>query len=130
MKWIVVHCSASPHGRGDDAETIHRWHRERGFDGIGYHWVILESGRVQPGRPPFWKGAHVRGYNKDSLGICLIGRGEDEFTHAQMKALTALLTDLHADYPEAAIVGHRDLNPDKECPGFDVRDLVDDMLGA
>jgi len=119
MKYLVVHCSDSPQGRGDTAETIHRWHRERGWDGIGYHYVILESGKVENGRPHYWEGAHVRGHNADSLGICLIG--VDSFSKAQLKALRALLEDLEGQYPEAEIVGHRELDPHKTCPNFDVQ---------
>jgi len=125
---IVIHCSDSPHGRGDDAATVHRWHVERGFDGVGYHHVITESGEVQAGRPHYWAGAHVRGHNAHSLGICLIGRGKEDFNHAQLKALVALLKGLNAQYPEAVVLGHRDLDSTKTCPGFDVRDLVEDML--
>lgn len=123
---IVVHCSDSPHGRGDNAETIHGWHKERDFDGIGYHYVIIESGEVQAGRPHYWTGAHVRGHNTGSLGICLIGM--DTFTHGQMKALRELLRALHAQYPDAIICGHRDLDDSKLCPNFEVRDIADEIL--
>jgi len=124
---IVIHCSDSPHGRGDDAATIHRWHQEKGWAGCGYHYVICETGEVQRGRPHYWTGAHVRGHNEGSLGICLIG--VDYFTPAQVKSLLALLRDLHEQYPSAVIVGHRDLDSSKTCPNFDVRDMVEEMLG-
>jgi N-acetyl-anhydromuramyl-L-alanine amidase AmpD len=128
VKYIVVHCSDSPQGRGDTAETIHSWHKEKGWDGVGYHYVILEDGTVENGRPEYWPGSHVRGHNSHSLGICLIGR--DRFTTEQMDALRGLLRRLHAKYPEAVIVGHRDLDPSKTCPNFDVRDIVDEVLAA
>ena len=120
MKYIVVHCSDSPQGRGDNAAVIHRWHQERGFDGIGYHAVILESGKIEPGRPEYWKGAHVGGHNKDTLGICLIGLGGDA-TEAQLVALEQLVKGWVHKYPDAEVVGHRDLDPRKTCPGFDVK---------
>lgn len=126
VREIFVHCSDSPYG---SAHVIDGWHRARGWDGIGYHYVIIETGEVQAGRPHYWAGAHVRGHNECSLGICLIGRGEEDFNHAQFKALVALLRSLHEQYPEAVILGHRDLDATKTCPGFDVRDLVDEMLG-
>ena len=83
---------------------------------------------MQAGRPHYWAGAHVRGYNNDSLGICLIGR--DTFTPEQMDALRGTLMRLHAIYPEAAIVGHRDLDSRKTCPNFEVRDIADEVLAA
>ena len=125
---IVIHCSDSPQGRGDDAATIHRWHQERGWSGCGYHYVIIESGEVQNGRPHYWTGSHVRGHNKGSLGICLIGR--DTFTKSQMDALKGLLMSLHVMYPDAVFYGHRDLDPGKTCPNFDVRDVVDEALSV
>lgn len=115
---IVIHCSASPHGRGDDAATIHQWHKARGWSGIGYHYVILEDGTRQAGRPEYWDGAHVRGHNSNSIGICLIGI--DYFTDEQYSELAALLRELHGRYKGAWIVGHYELDSGKECPGFDV----------
>ena len=85
----VIHCSDSPQGRGDNAQTIHRWHKERGFDGIGYHYVILEDGTVENGRPEFWSGAHAKGHN-DAIGICFIG--DEDFTEAQFQSLAKLQT--------------------------------------
>ena len=117
---IIVHCSASPQGRGDNAETIHRWHKERGFDGIGYTEVILEDGMLQHGRPWYWDGAHCRGHNKGSIGICLIGAGGDATEH-QLQKLRSRITYWVREYPEVAIMGHSDLDPKKPyCPGFDV----------
>jgi N-acetylmuramoyl-L-alanine amidase len=123
---IILHCSDSPHGRGDDARTIHAWHQAKGWDGIGYHYVILESGEVQRGRPHYWTGAHVRGENLNSLGICLMG--EKQFTHAQFSALKGLLRSLIDQYPGAVIYGHSDFDSNKTCPNFNVRDLVDEIL--
>ena len=116
---IVVHCSDSPHGRGDNAETIHKWHKRRGWDGIGYHWVILEDGTVQAGRPEYWKGAHCKGHNVDSIAICLVG--VDDFTLDQLAALRLLIgevMDRHNGIDD--IVGHCDLDSKKTCPNFDV----------
>lgn len=115
---IVVHCSDSPQGRGDDATSIHRWHKERGWSGIGYHYVITEDGVRQAGRPHYWEGAHVRGHNDGSLGVCLIGR--KKFTKVQKAELYSLLVELCKQYPRAIVYGHRDLDPNKDCPGFNV----------
>ena len=119
---IVIHCSASPQGRGDDAEVIHRWHRERGWSGIGYHWVILEDGTRQAGRPEYWQGSHVRGRNADTVGVCLIG--EATFQDAQMAALGDTVRELLTRYPDATVYGHCDLDPAKTCPNFNVGEFI------
>ena len=115
---IVVHCSDSPH-RGDTAETVHKWHLERGWAGIGYHYVIREDGTVERGRPDYWVGSHVAGHNANSLGICLLGK--DEFTDAQYASLKELVKSLFIKYPGAALKGHRDLDSKKTCPNFSVQ---------
>ena len=119
VDYLVVHCSDTPNGRETQAQDIHRWHLEKGWDGIGYHAVITLKGEVQWGRPRYWQGAHASPFNSASLGICLIGR--DVFTQAQMRALEALLLALKLDHPKANVVGHRDLNHAKTCPNFDVK---------
>ena len=123
IRYITIHCSASPQGRGDNAETFHKWHLERGWSGIGYHYVILENGTVERGRPHYWTGSHVGGHNTGNLGICFVG--EDSFTDAQYGALTALLRELVNKYPNAKILGHRDW-PDvhKTCPNFEVSEYL------
>ena len=114
---IVVHCSASPH-RGDTAADVHRWHKERGWEGIGYHYTIDEHGVVERGRPHYWTGAHVKGHNVGSLGIMLFG--VFHFTEKQYIALRELLDTLFKEYPEAKLYGHRDLDKYKDCPNFAV----------
>lgn len=128
IKYLVVHCSDSPQGRGDNAATIHQWHQQKGWSGIGYNAVILEDGTWEPGRPDYWQGAHVRdfdgdgeGDNSDSLGVCLIGEGGDA-TEAQLATLHGLLLVWLNKYPEAEVVGHSNLDERKpNCPGFDVK---------
>jgi len=118
INFLVVHCSDSPQGRGDNSETIHRWHKDgNGWDGIGYHAVILEDGMIEQGRPIYWPGAHVRGHNHESLGVCLIGI--KDFTGSQFAALRLLLDQWCKTYPTAKVVGHKDLDPGKFCPNFD-----------
>lgn len=122
IEHLVIHCSDSPQGRGDNAATIHRWHTEKGWDGIGYHYVILESGEVEAGRPEYWPGAHARGHNKSSIGICLIGKGV--YTIKQFKALDLLLLRLKERHPDAKVVGHDELDSYKDCPCFDVQEWL------
>ena len=127
MNKIVIHCSDSPHGRGDDAETIHRWHLERGWGGIGYHFVITESGEIQNGRPLYWQGAHVSGHNRGTIGICLIGR--ESFTDAQFASLSNLTKGLMATYKleKKDVVGHGELDKGKTCPNFSVRKFMEGL---
>ena len=120
---IVIHCADTPNGRADTAEDIHRWHLDRGWSGIGYHYVIGIDGTVQNGRPEYWQGAHVAGHNANSIGVCLIGR--DLFTNEQTAALQDLLAVLRDDYPEASIRGHYELDPGKTCPNIDVPAWLD-----
>lgn len=147
---LIIHCSASPNGRslfhGDlgDADfktpvaTIDDWHRARGFarkssdralqnqslTSIGYHYVIYLDGTVATGRGVNEVGAHCRGWNSQSLGICLVGT--DAFTEKQWDSLKYLVGKIEEEAtkkPAGAlwIRGHRDM-PDvhKECPGFSV----------
>lgn len=118
IKYLTVHCSDSPNNREVAAAEIHRWHQEKKFDGIGYHAVIRRDGTIEKGRPLYWHGAHVRRYNRVSLGVCLIGK--DEFTDEQLRSLELLLQEWLDLYPSAKVVGHRDLDPKKTCPNFDV----------
>jgi len=119
IKGIIIHCSDSPQGRGDTAEDIHRWHKERGFDGVGYHHIIDENGKIENGRPHYWSGAHASGYNSTHLGICLIG--VDQFTLEQYDSLKVLVGNLMIDYnlKKEDVLGHYQVSS-KSCPNFDV----------
>ena len=122
---IIVHCSAVRPDQQSSAAQIDTWHRNRGFHlGIGYHYVIRRNGEIEAGRPEFIVGAHCKNHNAHSLGVCYEGgldiRGQpaDTRTAEQKTAMRQLLEDLHQRYPRALIVGHRDLNPGKKCPGY------------
>ncbi len=116
---IIIHCSATPNGKPFTAADIDAWHRKRGFRCIGYHYVILLDGAVQTGRSETETGAHASGHNAYSIGVCLIGT--DLFTPEQWEALNKLVIMLKKKYPEAVVMGHRDLpKVAKLCPGFDV----------
>lgn len=120
IKYLVVHCSDSPQGRGDNAQTIHRWHVERGFDCIGYHKVILEDGTIEDGRPEYIRGAHVKNYNWCSLGVCLIG--DSSFKYEQISSMNDTLWRWMDLYPNAKPVSHSDLDASKTCPNFELGD--------
>ena len=123
---IIIHCSAVRPDQQSSAAQIDSWHKDRGFKGIGYHYVIRRNGEIEPGRPEWMIGAHchVKGqnHNKYSIGVCYEGgldiRGQpaDTRTAEQKAAMRQLLEDLHRRYPRAVIVGHHDLNPHKDCP--------------
>lgn len=122
---IIIHCSATPEGKDFDWTDIDRWHKQRGWSGIGYHYVIKLNGNIQSGRALEKIGAHAKGYNRKSIGVCYIGgvdnklRPKDTRTPEQKKALIDLLNFLKLEHPEAEILGHRDLpNVTKACPSF------------
>lgn len=120
IKFLVIHCSDTSDYINLSAKDIHKMHLGFGWDGIGYHKVILRSGEIQNGRPEFWIGAHVQGNNDFSLGVCLIGR--NNFTSEQFSSLQNILSDWKFKYPKAKILGHCDFeNTNKTCPNFDVK---------
>lgn len=121
---IIVHCTATPEGREVSVKEIDRWHRERGFKCIGYHYVIGLDGKVSEGRPIEEIGAHCTGQNSHSVGVCYVG-GIDRFglpadtrTLQQCVAMRELLASLKERFPKAMIYGHRDFAR-KACPCFD-----------
>ena len=119
VRYLVVHCSDTPNGSDLDATCIHELHLSFGWDGIGYHRLIKRNGEIQMGRPDYWVGAHVYGFNKMSLGVCLIGR--DDFTEKQFSSLKIILRMWKKNCPNARILGHCDLtNTEKTCPNFQV----------
>ena len=119
IRYLVVHCADTSDEQQLDARDIHRMHLGFGWHGVGYHRIICRDGSVQNGRPDFWIGAHVKGFNEVSLGVCLIGR--NNFTNAQFNSLENLLREWKNDYPAAVICGHCDFDyTDKTCPNFDV----------
>ena len=116
---LVVHCSDTENGQNLSAIDIHKMHLGFGWDGIGYHKIIQRSGKVENGRPEYWIGAHVKGKNKISLGVCLIGK--NKFTKKQFKSLERVLRKWKMEYPNAKILGHKDTgDTNKTCPNFDV----------
>jgi N-acetylmuramoyl-L-alanine amidase len=129
VKLIVIHSSATPPHLDVGRDEIREWHMERGFVDVGYHWIIRRNATIEAGRPPWANGAHCRGVNQWSLGICLVGGTDSDgnpdpnFTEDQLHALRSLLIGLSLAYPTAVILGHRDVEgAHTECPSFNVRD--------
>lgn len=121
---IIIHCSATIEGKHFTAGDINRWHRQRGFTSIGYHYVILLNGEIQQGRDLQQIGAHCKGHNRQSIGICYIGGldnkgiAKDTRTPKQKDSLYRLLQSLKRQFPDAHIVGHNNF-ANKDCPCFD-----------
>lgn len=145
VRFIVIHCSATPASMDVGVKEIDRWHREKGWWTCGYHYVIRRDGTIEESRrfnedgDPII-GAHALGFNSESIGICLVGgvrrkdnkdeQGwegaipEHNFTPAQAKALRKLLSNLEENYPKALIIGHNDLPwVTKKCPVFCVKEF-------
>ena len=126
---IIVHCSATKPSMNIGASEIDSWHKERGFNCIGYHYVITREGKLEKGRHIGRSGAHCKGHNYNSIGVCLVGGLDenggacDNFTDAQKKTLIDTLNFLTTTF-DCSVLGHRDIpGVQKSCPCFDVREF-------
>ena len=124
---LIIHCSATPAGRNFTVQDLDRWHRARGFNSIGYHYLIYLDGTIHPGRPVEDIGAHCLGHNAHSIGVCYIGglapetfEPADTRTPQQRQSLRELIVQLQLQYPGATVHGHNEF-ADKACPCFRVR---------
>lgn len=137
---IIIHCSATLLSSTYSFEQCRYDHiHHRGWKDIGYHYYVERDGSLHQGRPESMIGAHVKGHNRHSIGVCYEGgldahgHAADTRTPAQKATLKLLIEDLHRRYPNAIVLGHRDLSPDlngnglvepneylKQCPCFDV----------
>jgi len=114
---VVVHHEGSTSAAGSSALAIHKYHRGLGWAAIGYHFAIERDGTINEGRPMWAVGAHAKGFNSNSWGICLVGNLDIEPpTAAQVTSLTRLLQWLVAQRRGLEIVGHGDLMA-TACPG-------------
>lgn len=122
---IIIHCSATKEGQNFKAKDIDAWHKQRGFKGIGYHYVIDLDGTVETGRSEDEIGAHCLNHNARSIGVCYIGgldttgKAKDTRTPQQKAALAKFVADLKLKYPNAAVHGHNEF-ANKVCPCFTV----------
>lgn len=117
---IIIHCSDSDILVHDSIEVIKHWHMQRDFNDVGYHYFIKKNGEIQKGRELKKVGAHTKGHNDDSIGICLSGR--HEFTQEQfdsLRRICELLIENHCLVIEN-IFGHSHFDKSKTCPNFDV----------
>lgn len=151
---IVVHCSATRAGQDIGRKEINRMHVQRGYQCIGYNYIVRLDGTVEVGRSLQINGAHCNSkgfsgvsYNKHSIGICYVGgldaagKAADTRTPAQKKALRELIAKLVTEYDIKEVLGHRDTSPDldgdsivepnewiKSCPCFDAATEYKDLL--
>jgi len=136
---IIIHCSATRNGKWFSVNDIDHWHSLPPFNfkrsdafrkrqnsllkSIGYHFVIYTNGAVATGRHLDEVGAHAKGLNQKSIGVCLIGT--DKFSKAQWQSLKANISGLERHYKTPSkpfrIIGHNEINKAKICPGFDVQ---------
>lgn len=127
---IVVHYSATYEDQEVTRNDIDEMHKARGWSGIGYHFFYRLNGMEEVGRPLTQTGAHVGGQNSNKVGLCYAGGTKREFgpdkgfntlNLAQEKSLIHRIRLLKSAWPDAEVVGHKDLAK-TQCPGFDVRD--------
>jgi hypothetical protein len=115
----IIHCSAS---NGGNVGLIREWHLARGWDDVGYHFIIRQDGEIEVGRTLDVIGAHCKGHNHDSIGTCLIG--DHHFGQAQFAALRRIHAMLEKLFPGIEAFPHNHFNPHKTCPNFDIKDAL------
>lgn len=142
IRLVVIHCSATREDKSYTPRMLIQDHVDRGFSHAGYHFYITRDGDLYSLRPLALIGAHVRGYNEGSIGICYEGgldchgNAKDTRTQAQKIMMAQLLLRLRELWPKVKVCGHRDLSRDlngdghisrnewtKMCPCFDARKL-------
>ena len=146
-EYVVWHTSATPPSMDIGSAQIDIMHKAKGWDGIGYALVVRRDGRIETGEGLGRRGAHVKGLNSVSVGICMIGgvdedgKSENNFTDEQWQAAKHAFEFLTLLYPDAQHVGHRDLSPDsdgdgrvqrheflKDCPCYSVAQWIQNDL--
>lgn len=130
---IVIHCAATKPKMDIGTDEIREWHKQRGFDDIGYHYVIRRDGDYEIGRPLAYQGAHAVAVNGNSVGVCLVGglsddnKPENNFTLEQFLTLKDVIELIKKQYPGMIkqIIGHCDVEPKKPfCPGFNLKEWL------
>lgn len=127
IKYLIIHCADTRRSMDIDADDVDRWHKAKGWRGIGYNYFIKFDGTIQKGRDLAYHGAHTLGHNHDSIGICLEG-GQDEqgnpqdtLTVDQWVSVIKIYLEAVKTYPNILLSGHNQFNK-KPCPSFDVRE--------
>ena len=128
IKKIIIHCSATKEGQDISVENIRYWHvEENGWSDIGYHFIVDINGFLHEGRDIDIQGAHTKGENKDSVGICYIGglsedmAWKDTRNKRQKDTLEIIIKYIKNLYSEAKVYGHNDFS-EKDCPCFNAKE--------
>lgn len=127
IRFLTIHCAATPEGRDVKAETITAWDKDK-FGQTSYHWVIELDGSQHRTLRDDQRGAHTGGHNTGNIGICYVGgvdrqnkAPKDTRTRAQKETLRTLIRTYQDRYPGIVVRGHRDWpGVKKACPSFDV----------
>ena len=129
---ISVHFSDSPHKHHDNVETLRRWHLERGWSDIGYHYIITKNGDIHNGRPVDRVPAAVKNHNTGNIAICLTGR--DQFSPSQFRSLRRLVENLMFvwEITKENVKGHNEYtgHETRGCPNFDVKQVLWGVKGV
>lgn len=135
-KYITIHASATRPKHSFDVHRLRELHvNQNGWNSIGYHFYVTTDGVTHPCRPLNQTGAHVKGHNRNNIGICLeggldndTGKPSDTFNDLQWDALRFLLTELQGNYgiKDVNVKGHRDWGANKACPCFDVKTKLEE----
>ena len=129
---VIIHCSATPELRDVKMETIRQWHLDKGWSDIGYHIVIELDGSINCGRNINKIGAHCKGHNSTSIGVCYVGgcdkdmNPKDTRTKAQKESLEVVVKYLQKVYGKVSIHGHNEFSP-KACPSFNVKEWLKEI---
>ena len=120
---IIIHCADTKYTMDIGVNEIRQWHLQRGWNDIGYHYVIRKDGTIEVGRNVKIKGSHCYGKNTGSIGICWVGGygGVDDRTPEQKKALIELIEQLWKNYGKLSLHGHNEFSS-KSCPNFNVQE--------
>jgi N-acetylmuramoyl-L-alanine amidase len=127
LKRIILHCTATREGEQLDVSQIDKWHRDRGWSEIGYHYVLYTDGTIATGRDIRKKGAHVKGHNHDSVGVAYVGGldnnlvPQDTMTMQQEMAFLHLVNSLRVVFGDLSVHGHNEFSS-KACPSFNVQE--------
>lgn len=131
IRWLTVHCAATPEGRDVRPDTIAAWDKAK-FGQESYHWIITLDGAMHRRLKDSERGAHTGGHNTGNIGVCYVGgmdktmsKPRDTKTPMQERALITLIRTYRARYPGIKILGHRDWpGVKKACPSFDVEEWM------
>lgn len=120
---VFLHCSDSDRPEHDSPKTVQRWHLDRGFSGIGYHFLVTKDGVLHPGRPLEQVPAAQQGHNTGTIAVCLTGR--HQFTAAQFRTLKQLCAEIQNQLPLVTFHGHKEVDDQgKTCPNFPYREVL------